>query len=343
MRHLLNTLYALTEDAYLALDGENVVIRRANDELGRFPLHTLENIVCFSYSGASPALMGACGARGINLCFMTPRGRFLARACGKINGNVLLRKSQYRQSEDEEWSCRIASNSIFGKVYNSRWSIERIVRNHPMRVDVELLRSASLKLQNSLPRILSAENLAQLRGLEGETAAVYFGVFNEMILNNKDSFYFEDRNRRPPLDNVNAMLSFSYSLLANDCAAALEGVGLDSYVGFLHRDRPGRASLALDLMEELRAILADRFVLTMINDRKVAPKDFVLRENGAVLITEECRKNILVGWQNRKKEMITHPYLKEKMPWGVVPHVQALLLARFLRGDLEEYPPFLWK
>jgi CRISPR-associated protein Cas1 len=343
MKHLLNTLYVTTEDAYLTKDGENVVVQRDSAELARFPLHTLENIVCFSYSGASPALMGYCSGNRINMCFMTPRGRFLARVVGENNGNVLLRKKQYRVSEDEVESCRIARNMILGKVYNCRWSIERTARDHPLRVNVEMLKTASAQLQQSLPLVAAAEDLARLRGLEGEAAATYFRVFDEMILNNKESFYYHERSRRPPVDNVNALMSFTYTLLTNDCAAALEGVGLDSYVGFLHRDRPGRASLALDLMEELRAVIADRFVLTAVNTRAVSSEDFTERENGGILMTDECRRKIISSWQEKKKEVITHPYLKEKIAWGLVPHVQALLLARHLRGDLDAYAPFLWK
>ena len=262
MKHLLNTLYVTTVNAYLTKDGDNVVVQKDNTQLARFPLHTLENIICFTYSGASPSLMGYCAGNGINLCFFTPRGRFLVRAVGENNGNVLLRKKQYKISEDEYESCRISRNMILGKVYNSRWSIERTTRDHPLRVNVEALKDASERMRKSLPLISAADSLPQLRGLEGEAAAAYFGVFNEMILNNKESFFYAGRSRRPPMDNINALLSFTYALLTNDCAAALEGVGLDSYVGFLHRDRPGRASLALDLVEELRAVMADRFVLT---------------------------------------------------------------------------------
>ncbi len=343
MRHLLNTLYVTTEDAYLTREGENVVVLRDSSELGRFPLHTLEGILCFTYAGASPALMGECARRGIGLSFMTPGGRFLARACGESNGNVLLRKRQYRLSDDEGESCKIARNMIFGKVYNSRWSLERTCRDHALRVNTELIKDASGKLRDALPSIAQAAELDSLRGLEGEAAAVYFGAFDEMILSSKQAFFYRERTRRPPQDNVNALLSFCYSLLAGNCASALEGVGLDAYVGFLHRDRPGRASLALDLMEELRPVMADRFVLTLINGRAVGPEDLVRREDGGVRMTDECRKQVLTAWQEKKKETITHPYLKEKLPWGLVPHVQALLLARHLRGDLEEYPPFLWK
>ncbi len=343
MRKLLNTLFVTTVDAYVGLDGENVIIQHGEDELARFPLHTLENIVTFTYPGASPALMGACARNCINLCFCTPNGRFLARATGKSNGNVLLRRTQYRIADDAAASCRIAKNMIFGKVYNARWSIERTIRDNGLRIDREKLQTISATLQNSLLSINSATELDSLRGLEGETAAAYFSGLDEMILNEKAEFYFHGRSRRPPLDKVNAMLSFVYSLLSNDCAAALEAVGLDAYVGFLHRDRPGRTSLASDLMEELRACFADRFVLTLINNKVIKAKDFQERESGAVIMTDEGRKKLIKAWQERKREEIIHPFIKEKMAWGLVPYVQSLLLARYLREDLEEYPPFLWK
>ena len=343
MRKLLNTLFVTTEDAYLSLDGENVVITCDKEELARFPLHTLEGIVAFTYAGASPALMGACARRGVSLCFCTPNGRFLAKAVGEANGNVLLRRIQYRYADDPNQSCRIARNMIFGKVFNCRWSIERTIRDNGMRVDLERLENASGILKDALPNIVSVESLDRLRGLEGETAAVYFSALDEMILNNKDEFFFRGRSRRPPLDKMNALLSFIYALLANDCASALESVGLESYVGFLHRDRPGRNSLALDLMEELRPCFADRFVLSLINNRAVRAGDFMNRESGAVSINDDARKTIIKAWQERKRDEITHPYLKEKTPWGLVPYVQALLLARYLRDDLDAYPPFLWK
>jgi CRISPR-associated protein Cas1 len=239
MRKLLNTLFIMSEDAYLTLDGENVVVRRGENEVSRFPLHTLEGIISFSYAGASPSLMGACAKRGVNLCFCSPNGRFLARTVGESSGNVMLRRTQYRAADDLHASCLIARNMVFGKVYNCRWSIERTIRDHAMRVDEAKLKNASELLQNALINIRSAASLDELRGLEGESAAIYFSVFDDMILNNKDEFFFHGRNRRPPLDNVNAMLSFTYALLANDCSSALESAGLDSYVGYMHRDRGG--------------------------------------------------------------------------------------------------------
>ncbi len=343
MRKLLNTLFVTTEDAYLSLDGENVVITHEKEELARFPLHALEGIVAFTYAGASPALMGACAKRNVSLCFCTPNGRFLARAVGEANGNVLLRRIQYRCADDPNQSCRIARNMVFGKVFNCRWSIERTIRDNGMRVDCEKLKNSSEILKNSLQEIARAESLDSLRGLEGEAASVYFSVINDMIINSKDEFFFRGRSRRPPLDKMNALLSFIYALLANDCASAIESVGMDSYVGFLHRDRPGRNSLALDLMEELRPCFADRFVLSLINNRVVSAGDFEDRESGAVSMTDDARKAIIRAWQERKRDMITHPYLKEKIHWGLVPYVQALLLSRYLRDDLDAYPPFLWK
>ena len=343
MKHLLNTLFITSEDIYLSLDGENVVANRDKQAVARYPLHTLFGIVSFSYAGASPALMGACAQRGVSLSFCSPGGRFLARICGESSGNVLLRRAQYRVADDAELSCAAARTMIFGKLYNSRWSLERARRDHGLRINDERLKSASAQLKNLLPQVASAAHLDQRRGLEGVGAAAYFDVLDEMILNNKNEFFFHGRSRRPPLDAFNAMLSFAYSLLANDCASALESVGLDAYVGFLHRDRPGRTSLALDLMEELRPCMADRFVLTLVNNRILAPDDFETRESGAVFMTDNARRIFLKGWQEKKKETLTHPYLGEKLPWGMVPYIQALLLARYLRGDLDGYPPFLWK
>ena len=343
MKHLLNTLYVTSEDAYLSLEGENVLVNRDQSVAGRFPLHNLQQIVCFSYAGASPALMGACAERDIGLSFCTPRGKFLARAGGISRGNVLLRRTQYRCADDPVESCRIARSMIFGKVYNARWSMERTRRDHKLRIDEAAFEQACTAHKDLLPRILEVTDLESLRGLEGAAANAYFGVLDQMILRQKDEFFFHSRNRRPPQDNVNAMLSFAYNLLANDCASALESVGLDAYVGFLHRDRPGRTSLALDLMEELRPCMADRFVLTVVNNRLLSASDFDKSESGAVRMTDTGRRKFLKHWQERKQEQITHPYLEEKIPWGLVPYVQALLLARYLREDLDAYPPFLWK
>ena len=267
MRQLLNTLFVTSEDIYLSLDGENVAANRNQEVVARYPLHILSGIVTFSYSGASPALMGACAKRGIALSFCTPRGKFLARVSGENNGNVLLRRTQYRVADDPAQSCRVARSMIFGKLYNARWSIQRTLRDHSLRVDTERLTTVSDQLKALLPRILEETDPDSLRGLEGAGSTAYFSVFDQLILGDHSTFSFTGRNRRPPLDPVNALLSFAYSLLSYDCSSALEAVGLDAYVGFLHRDRPGRSSLALDLMEELRPCVADRFVLTLINNR----------------------------------------------------------------------------
>ena len=343
MRHLLNTLFITSEDIYLSLDGENVAAYREKQLVQRIPLHILSGIITFSYAGASPALMGACAKRGIALSFCTPRGRFLARVSGENNGNVLLRRTQYRVADNPAQSCRAARSMIFGKVYNSRQCLLRALRDHSLRVDADRLTAVSAQLKELLPRLLEQTDPDSLRGLEGAASTAYFSVFDQLILGDRETFFFTGRNRRPPLDPVNALLSFAYSLLSYDCSAALDSVGLDAYVGFLHRDRPGRSSLALDLMEELRPVAADRFVLSLINNRVFHKSDFIWQESGAVLLTDSARKEFLTRWQNHKKELLTHPYLNEKIPWGLVPYMQALLLARYLRGDLEEYPTFLWK
>lgn len=343
MRRLLNTLFVLSENAYLSLDGENVVVSQDRQETARFALHTLEGILCFSYTGASPALMGGCAERGISLAFFTPRGRFLARIAGETRGNVLLRQQQYRAADDPFASCRYARDFLLGKVYNARWVLERATRDHPQRVPVDRLKALSGQLAAALPRIQDAMTAEELRGIEGEAAQRYFDGFDSLILQQRETFAFSGRSRRPPLDPVNALLSFAYTLLARECAAALEGVGLDPYVGFLHRPRPGRTSLALDLMEELRPVCADRFVLSCINQKQLTAKHCQRQESGAVLLTDEGRRAFLTAWQQRRQQTIQHPFLGEKIPWGLVPHVQALLLARTLRGDLDCYPPFFWK
>lgn len=343
MRKLLNTLFITSENAFLSLDGETVSVTIDRKKAGQFPLHTLESIVCFSYNGATPAFMGECAQRGIQLSFYKPYGKFLCRVVGESQGNVLLRKHHYRISDNKAESCKIGRNFILGKVFNCRWTIDRTLRDHALRIDAERCRKVTQYLTSAMDKIKQEEDLDSLRGLEGECASIYWGVFNELILNQKEDFYFDRRNKRPPLDNVNTMLSFGYTLLANDCASALEGVGLDSYVGFLHRDRPGRHSLALDLMEELRAILVDRFVLTLINNRQIKGEHFQVSNSGAIRFTDEGRKKFIHAWQTHKREQLTHPYLQEKIHWGLVPIVQALLLARYLRGDIDGYPPFLWK
>ena len=339
----MNTLYVTTPDAYLSLDGENVIVLREKETLLRVPLHNLEGIVAFGYTGASPALMGACADRDVALSFFTMNGRFLADISGIEKGNVVLRRTQYRVADDISQSVAIVKNILTAKLYNSRWTLERAIRDHEMRIDLERVKSAVNYIAGAIEPLREADNLESIRGIEGEAATRYFSVFDELILQSKDEFFFKTRTRRPPLDNVNSLLSFAYTLLANDVASAVRSVGLDPFVGFLHRDRPGRKSLALDLMEEFRAVIADRFVISMINKREIEPKGFQIKENGAVLIKDDARRSFLNAWQKRKQEVIIHPFLHEKVEWGLVPYIQALLLARFLRGDHDEYAPFLWK
>lgn len=342
MKKLLNVLYVTVPDSYLALDGENVLIRKDEKVAMRLPLLNLENIVCFGYTGASPALMGACAERNIGLCFLTPHGRFLARVTGKVKGNVLLRKKQYTVSELEGDSVKIAASFLIGKISNCRKVLERAIRDHSLAVDVNALTKASASLKESMRAINDCSSIYDLMGFEGSAAKIYFGVFDQLILQQKDSFHFDERSRRPPLDNLNALLSFLYTVLTSEVSSALETVGLDPYVGFLHQDRPGRPSLALDLMEELRPVFADRLALSLINRKQILGSGFTQKENGGILMDDDTRKKVLTVWQERKQEMITHPFLKEQVQFGLVPYIQAMLLARHLRGDLDAYPPFFW-
>jgi CRISPR-associated protein Cas1 len=343
LRKLLNILYVTTPESYLSLDGENVVVLKDDAAIARFPLHNIEGIVTFGHTGASPALMGKCAEKGISLSFCSSSGRFLADVKGEASGNVILRRTQYRVADDEPRRLAIARNILIGKLHNSRWVLERAIRDHPGRIDAEKVKNAARLVSGAITLVQNAKTGGELMGYEGEAASRYFSAFDELILTDKNHFFFHERTRRPPLDNVNALLSFVYSLLSYETASALSAAGLDPFVGFLHRDRPGRRSLALDLMEELRSPLADRFVLTLINTKQVNEKSFERKENGAVMLKPDDRKVLLSAWQARKRETIMHPFLKEKIEWGLVPHTQAILLARFLRGDLDEYPPFLWK
>ncbi|MEW6717228.1 MAG: type I-C CRISPR-associated endonuclease Cas1c [Chloroflexota bacterium] len=342
MKKLGNVLYITAPEAYLSLDGENVVVKKDENTSTRLPLHNLENIVCFSYLGVSPALMGACAERNIGLSFFSPYGRFQARVSGRVRGNVLLRKKQYQVSENEAQSVPIAASFLLGKIYNSRKVLERGIRDHAMLVDVQALQNASAFLKETLGAIPQCKNTAELIAFEGSAAKIYFGVFDHLILQQKEDFRFEERSRRPPLDNMNSLLSFLYTLLTNEAISALEAVGLDPYVGFLHQDRPGRPSLALDLMEELRPVFADRLALSLVNRKQIAGKGFIQKESGGILMDDDTRKSVLTAWQERKKDEIVHPYLKERIPFGLIPHVQAMLLGRYLRGDLDAYPPYFW-
>lgn len=343
MRKLLNTLYITQPDSYIFLQDENVVVKQDDEVLIKVPLLNLESIICFNHFGASSHLMSECAKRKITLSFLTEYGKFLGTLYGESKGNVLLRKEQYRISDCEEKSLPYAKLFIFGKLHNQRWVLERGIRDHYLIADTDLLKSCANQIRDSQKAVLNCNNTAILRAEEGNAAQAYFRVFNQLILQNKECFEFIRRSRRPPADPINAMLSFAYTLLAAECRHALDSVGLDSYVGFLHSDRSGRASLALDLMEELRPHFADRFVLTLINRKEITPEDFDFQISGAVMMTESARKKFLTLWQQRKRQEINHPFLEEKIQWGLVPYVQALLLSRVIRGDLEQYPPFLWK
>lgn len=343
MRKLLNVLYVTHPEAYLTKDGENVVVRIENEERFRIPIHNLEGIVSFGYPGASPALLGHCAEKGVAVTFLTEHGHFLAKVVGPVSGNVLLRRRQYRFADMEAEAVKLASAFITGKIANSRTLMQRALRDHKSALDESHLVCAIGALAQQVRLLDRCHTLDAVRGVEGEAARVYFAVFNHLILTGKEHFYLLDRNRRPPTDNMNALLSFLYTLLRHDMEAALETVGLDPAVGFLHRDRPGRPSLALDLMEELRPYLADRLALSLVNRKQVDASGFQRKETGGIYMDTETRKIVLTAWQKRKQEEIVHPYLGEKIPIGLLPYVQAMLLARYLRGDIDGYPPFFWK
>ena len=340
MRKLLNTLYVTTPDAYLAKDGLNIVVSVDKEERFRIPIMNVESIVTFGYMGASPGVMKLCMDNNVSLVFMSPQGRFIGRVQGATKGNVLLRKKQYALSEDENVALHLAKLFITGKVFNTRSILQRFLRDNGADEEVEY---AGKQLDWRKKCIQQAETMDILRGEEGRAANTYFDVFDHLILHQKEDFSFNGRSRRPPKDEVNAMLSFVYTLIANDVAAALESVGLDPYVGFMHTLRPGRTSLALDMMEELRAYLGDRLVLYMINRKQITKRDFIRQNDESFIMSDDCRKELLSTWQKRKKEMIEHPYLKEKIPIGLLPYTQAMLLARFLRDDLDDYPAFLMR
>jgi CRISPR-associated protein Cas1 len=344
MKKLLNTLYVATEGAALSKDGENVVVRVEEAERGRMPFHMLGGIVIFGPIHLSPALIGAAAARGLTIALLDRQGRFEARIEGPVSGNVLLRRAQYRVADA---ATEIVRSIVLGKLGNQRAVLMRALRDHgdttaePARLALEL---AARRLGLIMQKVEFAPlSIDELRGAEGEAANLYFAVFDHLIRVDNPALRFGGRSRRPPRDAVNALLSFLYTLLTHECRSGLESVGLDPAVGFLHRDRPGRPSLALDLMEELRPIFADRLALSLLNRRQLAPEDFDQRDGGAVWLAETGRKIVLTAWQERKKEERRHDFLGEPVPFGLVPYVQAQLLARHLRGDLDGYPPWVWK
>ncbi len=343
MKHLLNTLYITSQGSYLAREGETVLVRVERETKLRVPIHTLDGIICFGQVGCSPPLMQLCGERNVTISFLSEYGKFWGRVQGPVSGNVLLRREQYRWADDSEVTASIARSLLIGKVANCRTVLLRAQRDHQDKIDNKSLREASDHLMRIANNLQNKVVLDTARGYEGEAARMYFSVFNHLITAQKEDFVFHERSRRPPMDNMNALLSFLYAILVHDVASALEGVGLDPAVGFLHRDRPGRPGLALDLMEELRPFMADRLALSLVNRQQVKAKGFRKTESNAVLMDDGTRKSLLVAYQKRKQEEIFHPFVKEKIAIGLLPHVQAMLFSRFIRGDIDGYPPFLWR
>ncbi|MCD6395943.1 MAG: type I-C CRISPR-associated endonuclease Cas1 [Spirochaetaceae bacterium] len=343
MRKLLNTLYVSTQGSYLRKEGETVVVEQETKKVLQLPIHTLGGIVCFGNVLCSPFLLGFCAEKDISVSFMTEYGRFLAAVKGPVSGNVLLRREQYRKADDPQITKGVASNIIIAKVANSRTVSNRAIRDHRDKTDIDKLKGASRQLEKFIKQLDGVNTVDEVRGVEGISAAVYFGIFNNLIIDPESGFHFNERSRRPPLDEVNAMLSFTYTILAHDIRSALETVGLDPSVGFLHRDRPGRPGLALDLMEEFRSVIADRLVLSLINRKQVKLSGFKRAENGAVIMDSDTRKILLTEYQNRKQTEVYHPYIEEKVKIGLLFFIQANLLARYIRGDIDGYPPFFWR
>jgi CRISPR-associated protein Cas1 len=346
MRRMLNTVYVTTENAWLRKDGANLVVEVEGVERGRAPLHLLEGVVGFSHLGCSPALMFACAEAGIALSFLDPNGRFLARVEGSRGGNVLLRRAQHRMADEPARALGVVRTIVAAKTANQRTVILRALRDHRERMlpaQLSDLERVADRLAEIARLAVAAPDIDTARGREGEAAALYFSVFNALVLAEKPAFAFTTRSRRPPLDRMNALMSFLYAMLGHDCRAALEAHGLDPQFGFLHADRPGRAGLALDLMEDLRPILADRLALSLVNRNQLKADDFVLEEAGGVRLTDDARKRVLVAWQERKREEARHPFFEESAPLGLFAHLQAQLLARCLRGELDGYPALIWK
>lgn len=344
MRRQLNTLYAMTDGAWLRKEGANIVMEVERQERARLPVHMLESLVCIGRVAVSPQLLGFCSEQGISVCYLTPQGRFLARVEGPVSGNVLLRREQYRRTDDPVRCAAIVRHLLVGKIYNQRAVLARGWRDHGERMSDAVAFQHALKRLRRIPqRLLIEYDVDVLRGLEGEAAQAYFGVFGQLIRAESPLLQFGGRNRRPPRDAFNALLSFLYTLLTHDCRSALETVGLDPAVGFLHRDRPGRPSLALDLAEEFRPLLGERLALSLINRRQLSERDFTVFDSGAVQLKDDARKTVLVAYQERKREQVQHAFLGEKVDIGLLPFVQAQLMARHLRGDLDGYPAYLWK
>ena len=342
MKKLQNILYITLDDVYLTKDGENIAVLKDSKVIKRFPIHILDGIICFNYSGVSPSLIRFAMENNLLLSFFTPQGKFCGRVIGKTNGNVLLRRRHYAMADSNE-SLEFTKNIIYAKIYNSRKVLKRAIRDHEDKIDSDKIMKTINFIEVAMKKLWDADNKDNLRAIEGNIASRYFSCFDEMITSQRGEFYFINRNRRPPEDYVNALLSFLYSLLTYEMQSALEGVGIDSYVGFFHVERPGRCSMALDMIEELRAYMCDRLALTMINKNIINTKDFEKKETGAVLLNEKGRSKVLEYWQKRKQDEIMHPFINEKIKIGLIPHVQAMLLNRYIRGDIDSYPPFLMK
>jgi len=343
MKKLLNTLYVTTPGAFLGQKGETVRVSFEQEELIRVPVHNLEGIVCLGAASMSPHAMRLCAENGVSVSFLSEYGRFYARVQGPVSGNVLLRREQYRRADDAPAAAAIARTIVTAKILNSRSVLQRGARDHHDENARGQLKTAAARLARSLEDLGAELPCEQVRGCEGEAARTYFGVFDHLITAQKNDFYFRERSRRPPLDNVNALLSFIYTLLVHDVTSALESVGLDPAVGYLHAVRPGRPSLALDLMEELRPYLADRLALSLVNRQQLNKKDFRTLPSGAVTMSDQAKKTLLTAYQKRKQETIRHPFVNETVAIGLLPFIQALLMARFIRGDLDAYPAFVWR
>jgi CRISP-associated protein Cas1 len=343
MKKYLNTLFVTTQGSYLSKEGQTIIVSVDKKQRLQLPIHTIQGIVCFGNISLSPYLMGFCAENKVSISLLTEYGRFLASIQGQVSGNVLLRREQYRKADNKIESLEIARYVLTGKIANCRTVIKRALRDHGQKVNNDSLNGAAKTLTNYINQIQKVETLDEIRGIEGAAANIYFEIFDGLIIAQKKDFHFRKRNRRPPLDEVNCLLSFLYTLLMHDVRSALESVGLDSSVGFLHRDRPGRPGLALDMMEEFRPFLADRLTLSLINREQVRKNKFIKMENGAVAIKDDTRREIIASYQKRKQEEIIHPFIKEKVNVGILFYIQALLLARYLRGDLDGYPVFIWK
>lgn len=339
MKRHLNTLFVTTDDSYLSREGESIVVKRQGKKVLQVPALTLDGLVCIGRSYVSTPLLRLCGEKGLTVSLFSPSGRIIGRFEGPATGNVLLRRDQHRLSLDPDARLAIAARFVFGKVANSRTVVLRGARDHGDPRG-QLGEAADI-LGRVLRKVENARDLDELRGMEGEAGRVYFRVFGSLITRGGPEFEFRGRSRRPPRNRTNALLSFAYGMLHHDLRSACEGVGLDPQIGFLHADRSGRASLALDLMEEFRAPLADRAVLTVVNRKQVSSAAFRVRPGGAVYMEEATRKTLIATYQKRKQGILNHPFLGEQTTVGLLPHLQARLLARHLRGDVDGYPPFL--